>query len=70
MSLLIDEYGRTIILFDASNTKERLKGVEAYRVGILIFIEINLNFKTLVQYFSSLWNSKYFTYFNGSKRDG
>ena len=70
MSLLIDEYGRPIILFDASNTKERLKGVEAYRVRILIFIEINLNFKTLVQYFSSLWNSKYFTYFNGSKRDG
>ena len=32
MSLLIDEYGRPIILFDAQNTKERLKGVEAYRV--------------------------------------
>ena len=32
MSLLIDEYGRPIILFDATNTKERLKGVEAYRV--------------------------------------
>jgi len=32
MSLLIDEFGRPIILFDAQNTKERLKGVEAYRV--------------------------------------
>ena len=28
----MDEYGRPIILFDASTTKERLKGVEAYRV--------------------------------------
>ena len=34
MSLLIDEYGRPIILFDSSNTKERLKGVEAYRVRL------------------------------------
>ena len=34
MSLLIDEFGRPIILFDAQNTKERLKGVEAYRVRI------------------------------------
>ena len=33
MSLLIDEYGRPIILFDATNTKERIKGVEAYRVS-------------------------------------
>ena len=33
MSLLIDQYGRPIILFDAENTKERLKGVEAYRVS-------------------------------------
>lgn len=32
MSLLIDEYGRPIILFDAKNTKQRVKGVEAYRV--------------------------------------
>ena len=32
MSLLIDEYGRPIILFDTENTKERLKGVEAYRL--------------------------------------
>ena len=32
MSLLIDEYGRPLILFDATSTKERLKGVEAYRV--------------------------------------
>ena len=32
MSLLMDQYGRPIILFDATNTKERIKGVEAYRV--------------------------------------
>ena len=70
MSLLIDEYGRPIILFDASTTKERLKGVEAYRVRNFIFIKININFKTIVQYFSCVWNSKYFTYFNRSKRNG
>ena len=35
MSLLIDEYGRPIILFDAKNTKQRVKGVEAYRSNIL-----------------------------------
>jgi hypothetical protein len=34
MSLLINEYGQPIILFDATNTKERIKGVEAYRVRI------------------------------------
>ena len=28
----MDQYGRPIILFDATNTKERIKGVEAYRV--------------------------------------
>jgi hypothetical protein len=32
MSLLIDEFGRPIILFDATSTKERLKGAEAYKV--------------------------------------
>jgi hypothetical protein len=32
MSLLIDQYGRPIILFDTTATKERIKGVEAYRV--------------------------------------
>ena len=37
MSLLIDEYGRPIILFDAQSTKERLKGVEAYRVRNYFF---------------------------------
>ena len=42
MSLLIDEYGRPIILFDTQNTKERLKGVEAYRVRnkYIIFFDI------------------------------
>lgn len=44
MSLLIDEYGRPIILFDAKNTKQRVKGVEAYRVikNQLIFSQISL----------------------------
>lgn len=32
MSVLIDEYGRPIILFDAEDTKKRIKGVEAYKV--------------------------------------
>ena len=43
MSLLIDQYGRPIILFDAENTKERLKGVEAYKVNynyIIIYQKI------------------------------
>ena len=38
MSLLIDEYGRPIILFDSSDTKERLKGAEAYNVTIKFFL--------------------------------
>ena len=33
MSLLIDEYGKPIILFDTTSTKERVKGLEAYRVS-------------------------------------
>ena len=70
MSLLIDEYGRPIILFDASTTKERLKGVEAYRVRNFIFINNNQYFQTIVKYFSSMWNSKYFKNFNRSKRNG
>ena len=59
MSLLIDEYGRPIILFDASTTKERLKGVEAYRVRNKNII--NIMIKYLVEYLSSLWSSKFFT---------
>jgi T-complex protein 1 subunit epsilon len=35
MSLLIDEFGRPILLFDAENTKQRIKGVEAYKSNIL-----------------------------------
>jgi len=34
MSLLIDQYGRPIILFDPSITKDRLKNKEAYKVNI------------------------------------
>ena len=59
MSLLIDEYGRPIILFDTESTKERLKGVEAYRVRNKNII--NIMIKNLVEYFSSLWSSKFFT---------
>jgi len=33
----MNEYGQPIILFDATNTKERIKGVEAYRVIINSF---------------------------------
>ena len=36
MSLLIDQYGRPIILFDPSMTKERIKDREAYKVNINI----------------------------------
>jgi hypothetical protein len=32
MSILIDEFGRPIILFDAQDTKKRVKGLEAYKV--------------------------------------
>ena len=68
MSLLIDEYGRPIILFDSSNTKERLKGVEAYRVRTnKIYILYNFN---LVKYISSMWSSKCPKKFNRSKRYG
>jgi len=41
MSLLIDEFGRPIILFDATSTKERLKGVEAYRVRNKIILKLS-----------------------------
>ena len=36
MSVMIDEYGRPIILFDPEETKKRIKGVEAYKVFIII----------------------------------
>ena len=32
MSILIDEFGRPIILFDAMDTKKRVKGPDAYKV--------------------------------------
>ncbi len=34
MSILIDEFGRPLILFDAQDTKKRIKGTEAYKVKI------------------------------------
>lgn len=37
MSLLVDENGRPIILFDAQETKKRVKGPEAYRVKKNLF---------------------------------
>ena len=33
MSILVDEFGRPIILFDAQDTKKRVKGNEAYKVN-------------------------------------
>ncbi len=33
MSIIIDEYGRPIILFDAQDTKKRIKGAEAHKVN-------------------------------------
>ena len=36
MSVMIDEYGRPIILFDPEETKKRIKGKEAYKVNYLI----------------------------------
>ncbi len=35
MSLLIDKFGRPIMLFDTSSTNQRVKGAEAYRSNIL-----------------------------------
>jgi hypothetical protein len=32
MSILVDEYGRPIILFEAQDTKKRIKGADAYKV--------------------------------------
>ena len=58
MSLLIDEYGRPIILFDATNTKERIKGVEAYRVRHKKIIIISF-LLILVKYFSCMWCCKF-----------
>jgi len=34
MSILIDEFGRPIILFDPQETKKRTKGPEAHKVRI------------------------------------
>ena len=51
MSLLIDEYGRPIILFDSSDTKERLKGAEAYNVKNLSFLIIFIKFLKYSQTF-------------------
>jgi len=44
MSVLIDEFGRPIILFDAEDTKKRIKGVDAYKV-------ILKNFNILVKHY-------------------
>ena len=34
MSVMIDEFGRPIILFDSEETKKRIKGMEAYKHNI------------------------------------
>ena len=40
MSLLMNQYGNPIILFDINSTKERVKGKEAYKV-IILYINIS-----------------------------
>ena len=52
MSLLMNQYGHPIILFDVDSTKERLKGKEAYQVIILY-----INIPYIEQYSSSMWCS-------------
>ena len=71
MSLLIDEYGRPIILFDSSDTKERLKGAEAYNVTIKIFLtKKKFYLKNIVKHFSSMWSSERLKKFFRTKRYG
>ena len=49
----MNQYGYPIILFDPNETKERIKGAEAYKV-----IQKNINFcHIIVKYFSSMWRS-------------
>ena len=43
MSLLIDQNGRPIILFDIENTKERIKGSEAYKVNKFFINYMNID---------------------------
>lgn len=43
MSVLIDEYGRPIILFDPEDTKKRVKGVEAYKVYLKFLISSQIS---------------------------
>jgi hypothetical protein len=64
MSLLIDQYGRPIILFDPSITKDRLKDKEAYKVIIQkIFY---LYFFSLVKHFSGMWCQQIPSFINGA----
>jgi T-complex protein 1 subunit epsilon len=44
MSVIIDEFGRPIILFDTEDTKKRIKGQEAYKVilNILLIFKHNI----------------------------
>ncbi len=64
MSLLIDQYGRPIILFDPSITKDRLKDKEAYKVIIQkIFY---LYFFSLVKHFSGMWSQQIPSFINGA----
>ena len=43
MSLLTDQNGRPIIFFDTENTKERIKGLEEYRVNKFLINNMNID---------------------------
>ena len=43
MSLLIDQNGRPIIFFATEDTKERIKGSEAYRVNKFFINNMNID---------------------------
>jgi hypothetical protein len=54
----MNQFGQPIVLFDFEDTKERVKGAEAYKVIRIYnkYIEIYLN---IDKYFSSMWNCKF-----------
>ena len=43
MSLLIDQNGQPIILFGIEDTKERIKGLEEYRVNKFLINNMNID---------------------------
>lgn len=63
MSVLIDEYGRPIILFDAEDTKKRIKGVDAYKVYLnyLTISQTSWQLEELLLSLKLLWDLKEWT---------